>query len=110
MEGFKARLLDEAHSLWKKIISLEDFIHTRNEYKEFSFKQKFAMRMQLFFMRRYYFWLCDRVSMHCSAEDITEYNNPTPVLLVEEPVVEADVEVDKKPKVKRRAKKNTKHD
>ena len=108
MEDFKVRMMDEAQALWAKIMRLEDFITNSKEYKEFSFKQKFAMRMQLFCMRNYYFWLCNRVGMHCTVDDITEYSNPTTVLLVEEPV--AEVTVEKKPKVKRKAKKNTKHE
>ena len=51
MEDFKVRLMDEAQSLWNKIMSLEDFIATRDEYQEFTCKQKVAMRVQLFFMR-----------------------------------------------------------
>lgn len=108
MEGFKVRLMDEAQALWNKIMSLEDFITTRDEYQEFSFKQKVAMRMQLFFMRRYYFWLCNRISMHCTTEEVEEYINPAPVIKAEEPVTE--VVVEKKPKVKRKARKNTKHE
>ena len=107
MEGFKVRLLDESQALWTKILSLEDFILYNDEYKKFTFKQKFAMRMQLFFMRNYYFWLCARVGMHCTADDITEYNNPAPVLLVDEPV---ELVVEKKPRSKRKSKKNTKHE
>lgn len=108
MEDFKVRMLDEAQALWKKIMNLKDFIITNKAYKELSFKEKFAMVMQLFCMRSYYFWLVKRVHMCCTAEDITEYNNPTPVLLVDEPVEE--VVVEKKPKVRRKAKKNTKHE
>lgn len=108
MEDFKVRLMDEAQSLWNKIMSLEDFIATRDEYQEFTCKQKFAMRMQLFFMHRYYFWLCHRISMHCTAAEVEEYTNPTSTLLVDEPV--SEVVVEKKPKVKRKAKKNTKHE
>lgn len=108
MEDFKVRLMDEAQSLWNKIMSLEDFIATRNEYQEFTCKQKLAMRMQLFFMRRYYFWLCHRISMHCTAVEVDEYITPTSTLLVDEPV--SEVVVEKKPKVKRKAKKNTKHE
>lgn len=108
MEGFKVRLMDEAQMLWEKIVGLEDFIATRNEYQEFTFKQKFAMRMQLFFMRRYYFWICNRISMHCTLTDVEEYSTPTSTLLVDEPV--AEIAVEKKPQIKRKAKKNTKHE
>ena len=108
MEDFKVRMMDEAQALWAKIMRLEDFIATSKEYKEFSFKQKFVMLMQLFCMRSYYHCLCKRVSMHCTIDDITEYSNPTPILLVDEPV--AEVVTEKKPKVRRRAKKNTKHE
>lgn len=108
MEGFKVRLMDEVLMLWDKIVALEAFITTSDEYKEFTFKQKFAMRMQLFFMRRYYFWLCLRISMHCTAAEVEEYTNPAPVVKSEEPTTE--VVVEKKPKVKRKAKKNTKHE
>ena len=108
MENFKVRMMDESQALWDKIGRLEDFIATSDEYQEFTFKQKFAMKMQLFFMRNYYFWLSYRVGIHCTAEDITEYNNPTTILLVDEPV--AEVVAEKKPKVRRRAKKNTKHE
>ena len=108
MEDFKVRMMDEAHTLWNRIMSLEDFITTSDEYYKFTFKKKLAMRMQLFFMRRYYFWLCTRIHMHCTADDITEYSNPTPVLLVDEPV--SEVIVEKKPKVRRKAKKSTKHE
>ena len=109
MEDYKVRLLDEAQALWNKIMSLEDFIATRDEYQEFTCKQKFAMRMQLFFMRRYYFWLCNRISLHCTAEDMDEYAHPAPLTKVDEPIIE-EVVVEKKPKVKRKAKKNTKHE
>lgn len=108
MEDFKVRLIDESQTLWNKIMSLEDFISTRDEYRAFTLKQKFAMRMQLFFMRRYYFWLCNRISWHCTTEDIEEYANPTPLTKSDEPVIEEVV--DKKPKVKRKSKKNTKHE
>jgi hypothetical protein len=108
MEDFKVRLMDEAQSLWNKIMALEDFIATRDEYQEFTCKQKFTMRMQLFFMRRYYFWLCRRISIHCTAEEVEEYTNPAPVVTPEEPT--AEVVVEKKPKVKRKARKNTKHE
>ena len=108
MEDFKVRLMDEAQSLLNKIMRLEDFITTRTEYKEFTFKQKFAMRMQLFFMRRYYFWLCHRISMHCTAIEVDEYINPAPVGKPEESTTE--VVAEKKPKVKRKARKNTKHE
>ena len=109
MEDYKVRLMDEAQMLYEKIMSLEDFITTRDEYQEFTCKQKFAMRMQLFFMRRYYFWLCNRISWHCTTEDIEEYANPAPIIKVEEPVA-AETPVEKKPKVKRKAKRNTKHE
>lgn len=109
MEDYKVRLMDEAQMLYEKIMSLEDFITTRDEYQEFTCKQKFAMRMQLFFMRRYYFWLCNRISWHCTTEDIEEYANPAPIIKVEEPVA-AEAPAEKKPKVKRKAKKNTKHE
>lgn len=108
MEDFKVRMMDEAQALWNKIMSLEDFISTRDEYRAFTFKQKFAMRMQLFFMRRYYFWLCNRISWHCTTEDIEEYTNPAPIM-IEEPVTTEAV-TEKKPKVKRKSKKNTKHE
>lgn len=108
MEDFKVRMLDEAQALWKNIMSLSDFIATNKKYKELSFKEKFAMRMQLLFMRNYYFWLCRRVGLHCTAEDITEYSNTSPILLVDEPVEE--IVIEKKPKVRRKAKKNTKHE
>ena len=108
MEDFKVRMMDESQALWTKIMNLENFIKTRKEYNEFSNKQKFAMWMQLFCMRSYYFWLSKRVSMHCTAEDITEYSNPATVLLVDEPV--AEVTAEKKPKVRRKAKKNTKYE
>ena len=109
MEDYKVRLLDESQALWGKIMSLEDFIATRDEYQEFTFKQKFAMRMQLFFMRKYYFWLCNRISWHCTTEDLEEYVNPAPIIKVEESVA-ADTLAEKKPKVKRKAKKNIKHE
>lgn len=109
MEDFKVRLMDEAQALWNKTMALEDFISTRDEYQEFTFKQKFAMRMQLFFMRRYYFWLSNRISWHCTAEDVEEYVNPAPIGKEDEPVVTSTT-TEKKPKVKRRAKKNTKHE
>lgn len=108
MEDYKVRLMDEAQVLYEKIMSLEDFITTRDEYQEFTFKQKFAMRMQLFFMRRYYFWLCNRISWHCTTEDFEEYTTKVETPAVTEPVVEVTVE--KKPKVKRKARKNTKHE
>lgn len=108
MEGFKVRMMDESQALWNKIMSLEDFIATSDEYQEFTFKQKFVMLMQLFCMRSYYHCLCKRVSMHCTLDEITEYSNPVPVLLVDEPV--AEVVAEKKPKVKRKARKNTKHE
>lgn len=108
MENFKIRLMDEAQSLWEKIGALEDFITTRDEYYDLTFKQKFAMRMQLFFMRRYYFWLCNRISMHCTLEDMEEYTQPAKVSIVDEPVTEVTTE--KKPKVRRRAKRNTKNE
>lgn len=108
MEDFKVRLMDESQSLWEKIMRLEAFIATRNEYQKFTCKQKVAMRMQLFFMHRYYFWLCHRISMHCTAEEMEEYINPAPVVKAEKPTTE--VVAEKKPKVKRKAKKNTKHE
>ena len=108
MEDFKVRLMDEAQMLWEKIMGLEDFISTRDEYRAFTFKQKFAMRMQLFFMRRYYFWLCDRISWHCTTEELEEYTTKVETPAVAEPVTE--VTVDKKPKTKRKTKKTTKHE
>lgn len=109
MEDFKVRLLDEAQSLWYRITALEDFMAARDEYKELTFKHKFAMRMQLFFMRRYYFWLCNRINWHCTSEDIEEYTNPAPLTKAEEPIA-TEVVTEKKPKVKRKSKKNTKHE
>ena len=46
--------------------------------------------------------------MHCTAVEVEEYTNPTSALLVDEPV--SAVIVEKKPKVKRKARKNTKHE
>lgn len=108
MEDFKVKMMDEAQALWKSITNLEDFIATNDKYRELTFRQKFAMRAQLFFMNRYYFWLCHRISLHCTADDITEYSNPTSSTSVEETIAEEVAE--KKPKVRRKAKKNTKHE
>ena len=108
MEDFKVRLLDEAQALWDKIMGLEDFISTRDEYHDMTLKQRFGLHMQLFFMRRYYFWLCNRISWHCSVDDIDEYTRKVETIVVEEKTV--DVAGEKKPKTKRKTKKNTKHE
>lgn len=103
MEDFKVRLLDEAQALFGKISDLETFISTNDKYKNLAFKHRFCMCMQLVFMRGYYFWLGNRISWHCTQEDLDAYTNkvdtPAAVEVVE------DVK-EKKAKTKKKTKKN----
>ena len=100
MEDFKVRMLDEANSLWAKINNLEKFL-TTNEFANLSWKVRISTRLQLFVMRRYYFWLSQRINLLCTPEDIAEYNNP--VVVATEAAVE--VEAPKKVKSKKKSKK-----
>lgn len=104
MENYKVRLLDEASYVGEKITSLEKFVYTDEKFWDLSFKKRLAMRIQLFYMRRYHFWLATRIGWTCTKEDMEEYTTPFIKTVIEEPIVEAPVE--KKPKTKRRAKKS----
>jgi hypothetical protein len=103
MENFKVRMLDEAGYISEKIGALEKFIEEDEKFTALSFKRRLAMRIQLFYMRRYYFWLATRIGWLCTTEDLVEYSTPVVKQEDAEPIVEV---VDKKPKVKRRAKKD----
>lgn len=96
MEGYKGRLYDEIFSLEERIHNLENFVNDSVLFNTLSWKLRIATRLQLFFMRRYYFWLANRVSMILTKEDIEYYS--TPVDKVLEPTAEV-----KEPK------KKTKH-
>jgi hypothetical protein len=108
MEDFKVRMLDELKSLQEKIGNLEKFICTDTKFKDLNFKHRTSLRVQVFFMRQYAFWLSTRIGWWLTPEDLEEYNTPTTPLLVDEPV--SEVVAEKKPKVKRKARKNTKHE
>ena len=79
MEDFKVRLMDEAQSLWNKIMSLEDFIATRNEYQEFTCKQKLLCECS-YSLCVDIISGCHRISMHCTAVEVEEYINPAPLV------------------------------
>ena len=103
MEDFKSRIIDEATALMDKIVALESFIYRNEAFFDLPFKTRFALRVQLFYMRRYSFWLSKRISWCCTKEDIAETINPEPLAIVEEPV--SEIPAEKKPKAKRRTKK-----
>ena len=96
MEDYKFRLLDEVTYLDGKMASLENFI-TSDNFKQLKWRTRIHLRIQLFYMRRYYFWLVQRMSYTCSPQELEEYArmkhyhpDPTP----------------EKPKTKRTSKKN----
>ena len=109
MEDYKVRMIDEAAALNDKIMALEGFIYCNDEFFDLPWKRRVAMRLQLFYMRRYYFWLSKRINWLCSASDIKEITNPEPVAPVAEPVVEA-TETKAPKKTKKRKLKKTKTD
>lgn len=100
MEGYKGRLYDEILSLEERIHNLENFVNDLVLFKTLSWKLRMATRLQLFFMRRYYFWLANRVNMILTKEDIEYYS--TPVNKTTEPVTEVK---ETKKKTKRKNKK-----
>lgn len=107
MEDFKVRMFEELKSLQEKIFALEKFVYTDEKFKNLAFKHRMSLRIQLFYMRKYSFWLSTRIGWYTTKEDLEEYYNPTCPLLVDEPIA---VDIEKKPKIKRKAKKNTKHE
>lgn len=72
MEDYKIRLLDEIHELQERINRLEVFILTA-EFKKLAWMLKISTKLQLFFMRRYYFWLGQRIDLIISTNEIAEY-------------------------------------
>lgn len=72
MEDFKFRLLDEVTYLDEKMSSLEKFVDTP-DFKILKWKTRMHLRMQLFYMRRYYFWLAQRMAYSVSTDDMEEY-------------------------------------
>lgn len=104
MEDFKVRMIDEAAALNDKIMALEGFIYCNDEFFDLPWKRRVAMRLQLFYMRRYYFWLSKRINWLCSTSDIKEITNPEPVAPMAEPVEATETKAPKKTK-KRKPKK-----
>jgi hypothetical protein len=72
MEDYKYRLISESEDLDKKIASLEVFI-TTDEFRKLKWKIRMHLRLQLFFMRRYFFWLAQRMMYTCTIDDYNEY-------------------------------------
>lgn len=66
------RLFEEATYIDNKIALLERFIGT-DEYNALSFKARMYLHIQLFFMRQYYCCLSQRMTMHCTVEDVENY-------------------------------------
>lgn len=107
MEGYKMRMFEEAGSIASRITALETYINTP-EFKSLSWRVRWCMRMQLFFMRRYYFWLAERIELTCSLGDIAEWKNA-----LKEPatdVAATSAEIKDKPKTKRSKSKKKKSD
>lgn len=102
MEGYKGRLYDEALSLEERIHNLENFVNDSMLFKTLSWKLRMATRLQLFFMRRYYFWLANRVAMILTKEDIAYYSTPV------NEAIESVTEVKETKKKKKRNNKKTK--
>lgn len=73
MEDYKIRLLDEVTYLDEKMASLEKFVDTP-EFKALKWKTRCHLRIQLFYMRRYYFWLAHRMSYSINTDDMNEYS------------------------------------
>lgn len=99
------RMFEEAGYIASKITALETYINTP-EFKTFSWRVRWCMRMQLFFMRRYYFWLAERIDLTCSLDDIAEWKNA-----LKEPaadVAATSAEIKEKPKTKRSKSKKKK--
>lgn len=99
------RMFEEAGYIASKITALETYINTP-EFKTFSWRVRWCMRMQLFFMRCYYFWLAERMELTCSPTDFVEWGNG----LKEPPtdVASTSAEVKDKPKTKRSKSKKKK--
>lgn len=72
MEDYKIRLLDEVTYLDEKMASLEKFVYTP-EFKALKWKTRCHLRIQLFYMKRYYFWLAHRMSYSINTDDMEEY-------------------------------------
>lgn len=104
MEGYKGRLYDEILSLEERIHNLENFVNDTVLFKTLSWKLRIATRLQLFFMRRYYFWLANRVNMILTKEDFEYYS--TPVAQVDEPVTEVKETKKKKKRNNKKTKTN----
>lgn len=105
MEGYKMRMFEEVRYIVSKISALEAYLNTP-DFKALSWRVRWCMRIQLFFMRRYYFWLAERMELTCSLDDFAEWKNG-----VKEPttdVVATSVEVKDKPKTKRSKSKKKK--
>lgn len=99
------RMFEEAGYIASRITALETYINTP-EFKTFSWRVRWCMRMQLFFMRRYYFWLAERMELTCSPTDFAEWGNG-----LKEPITEVastSAEVKDKPKTKRSKSKKKK--
>ena len=107
MEDFKVRMLDEVCTLETKIHDLEKFITTADVFNNLSWKVRISTRLQLFFMRRYYFWLSQRIGLLCSQGDVEDYTNHTATPAEAEPVAELATEIVAKKvnKSKKKAKK-----
>ena len=105
MEGYKMRMFEEGRYIVSRISALEAYINTP-DFKALSWRVKWCMRMQLFFMRRYYFWLAERIELTCSLVDIAEWKNA-----LKEPatdVAATSAEIKEKPKTKRSKSKKKK--
>ena len=108
MDDFKVNMLDEAKYLSEKIFKLEEFTETNKEFLELPFLKRVVMKIQLFYMRRYYFWLSQRINWICTKGDLAEYETLKDTFEdteVKEEVVIENI-ADKNIKTKRRAKKS----
>lgn len=106
MEDFKLRMFTELSELQDRIANLEEFI-VSTEFKTLSLKMRFGLRMQLFYMHRYNFWLSSRINWVSSVEDIEEYNS---MIITANAEQTTEPKVEKKAKTKRKTKKNNKHE
>lgn len=99
------RMFEEAGYIASRITALETYINTP-EFKTFSWRVRWCMRMQLFFMRCYYFWLAERMDLTCSLTDFVEWENRIKESLAD--VTATSAEVKDKPKTKRSKSKKKK--
>lgn len=73
MEEYKIRMIEEKDDLCLKILKLENFIDSNEDYYKLTFKNKLYMAMQYCHMKKYLKYLMKRIDANITQDELDDY-------------------------------------